>query len=130
MSSVEPALHHIKVQRNADWFEEIQIVLVDSTELEDVIGGSSSAGTPMDLTGCTAVSQVWNKDKTIKYADFVISFVNAASGILKRSLSKSLTATLPDEAFHDLLITNAANISQYYLEGMVYVSEGYSSVTV
>lgn len=127
MSSIEPAQHHIKIQKNADWSEEVQIVLVELTELEDVISGNSSTGTPIDLTGCIAVSQIWNKDKTIKYADFEITFTDRLNGMLRRSLTRTVTASLPDEAFQDLLITNAANVSQYYLEGLAYISEGYST---
>jgi hypothetical protein len=130
MSSVETAVHHIKVQRNADWQEELQIVLVDSTELQDIIEGQTATEQPVNLTGCTIISQVWNKGKTIKYADFSIEYTDRVNGIFKRSLSKVLTAGLPDEAVQDVLITNAAGLSYYYLEGMVYVSEGYSTATI
>lgn len=111
--SVQPGQHNISVQRRADY--DLQLQFKDSTDAA------------INLTGWTAYAQVWNVGRTTKYADFAVTYVNRATGTIKIALTDAQTATFPDEAYYDVLLENPSTLREYYLEGIVYVSEGYTA---
>ena len=111
--SVQPGQHNIAVQRRADFDLQLQF--------------KDSADAPIDLTGWTAYAQVWNRGRSTKYADFAITYVNRAQGTIKIALTDVQTAEFPDEAYYDVLLEDTAGLRNYYLEGIVYVSEGYTA---
>ena len=43
------------------------------------------------------------------------------------ALTDEQTATLPNEVYYDVLLTNPSGLKEYYLEGIIYVSEGYTA---
>jgi len=43
------------------------------------------------------------------------------------SLTDAQTATFPDEAYYDVLLETPALIRDYWIEGVIYVSEGYTA---
>lgn len=109
----KPGVYNIKLQRRADCI--VNIVLKDST------------GTPLNLTGWTALAQVWNTSRTTKYADFTVTYVNRSSGSISISLSATQTAGLPTESQYDLMLINTSGVKEYYLEGTVTALEGYTA---
>lgn len=111
--AISPGVYHIPLQRRADHPLTLQF--------------KDSAGAPINLTGWTAEAQVWNKSRTTKYADFAVTYTNRAAGTIDILLTDTQTATFPNEAFYDVLLTNPAGLKEYYLEGNVYVSEGYTA---
>jgi len=111
--SVQPGQHNIAVQRRADYDLQLQF--------------KDSADAPIDLTGWTAYAQVWNRGRSTKYADFAVTYVNRAQGTIKIALTDVQTAAFPDEAYYDVLLEDTAGLRNYYLEGIVYVSEGYTA---
>ena len=111
--SVQPGQHNIAVQRRADFDLQLQF--------------KDSADAPIDLTGWTAYAQVWNRGRSTKYADFAVTYVNRAQGTIKIALTDVQTAAFPDEAYYDVLLEDTAGLRNYYLEGIVYVSEGYTA---
>lgn len=111
--AITPGTYNISLQRRADY--SVQLQFKDST------------GTPINLTGWSAAAQAWNKERTTKYADFTITYTNRATGIITILLTNIQTAIFPDEAYYDVLLTNPAGLKEYYLEGIIYVSEGYTS---
>jgi hypothetical protein len=111
--SVQPGQHNIAVQRRADCDLQLQF--------------KDSADAPIDLTGWTAYAQVWNRGRSTKYADFAVTYVNRAQGTIKIALTDAQTAEFPDEAYYDVLLEDTAGLRNYYLEGSVYVSEGYTA---
>jgi hypothetical protein len=111
--SVQPGQHNIAVQRRADFDLQLQF--------------KDSADAPIDLTGWTAYAQVWNRGRSTKYADFAITYVNRAQGTIKIALTDTQTAAFPDEAYYDVMLEDTAGLRNYYLEGIVYVSEGYTA---
>jgi len=111
--SVQPGQHNIAVQRRADFDLQLQF--------------KDSADAPIDLTGWTAYAQVWNRGRSTKYADFAVTYVNRAQGTIKIALTDTQTAAFPDEAYYDVLLEDTAGLRNYYLEGIVYVSEGYTA---
>ena len=84
--SVQPGQHNITVQRRADYDLQLQF--------------KDSAGVGIDLTGWTAYAQVWDANRTTKYADFAITYLDRATGQIRIALTDMQTATFPDEAFY------------------------------
>lgn len=111
--SVSPAPYNIAPQRRADYILSLQFK--DSTNVA------------INLTGYIVYAQVWDKSRTTKYADFTVTYVDRAQGRVKIALSDTQTTTLPDECFYDVMLENPSGIREYYLEGNVYVSQGYTS---
>lgn len=111
--SVEPGQYNISLQRRADY--DLSLQFKDASDV------------PINLTGWTAYAQVWDQARTTKYADFAITYVNRTTGQIKISLTDVQTAAFPNEAFYDVLLEDTAGLRNYYLEGIVYVSEGYTA---
>ena len=102
------------VQRRSD--HAIQLVFKDSNN--DAI----------NLTGITVAAQVWEETRTTKYADFGVTYTNRSTGTIDIALTDTQTATFsPNELKYDVLLTNPAGLKEYYLEGTIYVSEGYTT---
>ena len=111
--SVQPGQHNIEVQRRADY--DLSLQFKDST------------GAAINLTGWTAYAQVWDVGRTVKYADFAITYTNRSTGTISIALTDVQTATLPDEAYYDVLLEDGSGLRNYYLEGIMYVSQGYTA---
>jgi hypothetical protein len=111
--SIQPGQHNISVQRRADY--DLQLQFKDSTDAA------------INLTGWTAYAQVWNVGRTTKYADFAVTYTNRATGSINIALTDTQTAAFPDEAYYDVLLEDSSGLRNYYLEGIVYVSEGYTA---
>ena len=103
------------VQRRSDHTESIRIT--DSTD------------SAVNLTGFTIAAQVWDKERTGKYADFTVNYTNRANGEFELSLTHQQTRLfVPDELSYDVLLLNVAGKREYYLEGNIFVSEGYTTI--
>jgi hypothetical protein len=111
--AIQPGQYNISLQRRADY--SITLQFKDSTD------------TAIDLTGWSAAAQAWNQGRTTKYADFTVTYTNRATGTIAIALTDEQTALLPDEAYYDVLLTNSSGLKEYYLEGIIYVSEGYTA---
>lgn len=111
--SIQPGQYNFPLQRRSD--HAITLRFKDST------------GTAMDLTGWTVAMQVWNQGRTTKYIDAGITYTNRVGGIVDILMTDDQTAGLPNEAFYDVLLTNPSGLKEYYLEGIIYVSEGYTA---
>jgi hypothetical protein len=111
--AVSPGTYNIRLQRRADYSVALQF--------------NDSTGAAINLTGWTVYAQAWNRDRTTKYADFAITYTNRASGQITISLTDSQTTTFPNECYYDVLLENPSTIREYYLEGTIYVSEGYTA---
>ena len=111
--AVTPGTYNITLQRRADYSVTLQF--------------KDSAGATINLTGWIAAAQVWNQNRTTKYADFTVTYTNRSTGTIEIALSDTDTATFPNEAYYDVLLTNPSGLKEYYLEGIVYASEGYTA---
>jgi hypothetical protein len=60
----------------------------------------------IDLTGWTAAAQIWDKGRTVKYADFAVTYTDRVEGLIKISLTDAQTTTLPDTCYYDVLLTD------------------------
>tara|TARA_R100001460_G_scaffold65969_1_gene106308 strand:+ start:179 stop:523 length:345 start_codon:yes stop_codon:yes gene_type:complete len=103
------------VQRRSDHTESIRI--------------TDSNDDAVDLSGATIAAQVWDKERTGKFADFLIAYTNRTNGEFTMSLSHTQTLQFtPNELAYDLLILNSGGKREYYLEGTIFVSEGYTTI--
>ena len=111
--AVSPGTYNIRLQRRADYSVALQF--------------KDSTGAPINLTGWTAYAQAWNKNRTTKYADFAITYTSRPSGQIAIALTDTQTTAFPDECYYDVLLENPSGLREYYLEGTIYVSEGYTA---
>jgi hypothetical protein len=111
--SIQPGQHNITIQRRADYDLSLQF--------------KDSAGANINLTGWAAYAQVWDRGRITKYADFAVIYTDRATGQISIALTDTQTATFPNEAFYDVLLEDSSGLRNYYLEGIVYVSEGYTA---
>ena len=111
--AISPGLHNITVQRGADWSESIELT------------GSDDAA--IDLAGYTITAQAWDKDREVKYADFTITYTNRTLGKFDFSLTDTQTVDFPETLYYDLLLEyTPTGKKEYYLEGTITVSQGYT----
>lgn len=111
--SISPGQYDISLQRRADYSVTLQF--------------KDSTNTPINLTGWIVAAQVWNQGRTTKYADFAVTYTNRSTGTVAIALTDDQTTTFPNEAYYDVLLTNGSGLKEYYLEGIIYVSEGYTA---
>ena len=111
--AISPGTYNISLQRRADYSVTLQF--------------KDSSGTAINLTGWTVEAQAWNQGRTTKYADFAVTYTDRSTGTVAIALTDEQTATLPNEAYYDVLLTNGSGLKEYYLEGIIYVSEGYTA---
>lgn len=88
-----------------------------------------STGAGLNISGWTVLAQVWDKSRATKYGDFTVSVTNATTGQVSLTLPYTVTAVLPDEARYDVMLINTTGLREYYLEGIVRCSEGYTAPT-
>ena len=111
--AISPGTYNISLQRRADYSVTLQF--------------KDSSGTAINLTGWTVEAQAWNRGRTTKYADFAVTYTDRATGTVAIALTDEQTASFPNEAYYDVLLTNGSGLKEYYLEGIIYVSEGYTA---
>ena len=112
--AISPGIYNMTVQRRAD--HSIQLVFKDSTN------------TAINLTGFTVAAQVWEETRTTKYADFAVTYTNRTAGTVDIALTDVQTATFTPEVLkYDVALTNGSGLKEYYLEGTIFVSEGYTA---
>ena len=112
--AITPGTYNMTVQRRAD--HSIQLVFKDS---------SNAA---ISLVGYTVAAQVWDEPRSNKYADFAVTYTNRSTGTVDIALTDTQTGTFTPEVLkYDVALTNPAGLKEYYLEGDIFMSEGYTS---
>lgn len=110
---MNPGIYNIRPQRRADFPLNLTF--------------KTSEGDPIDLADYTVLAQVWDKCRTTKYGDFSVDTADEAEGNVVLTLDYITTELLPDEAYYDvMLINDTTGLRQYYLEGIVRPSQGYT----
>ena len=77
-------------------------------------------GTPLDLTGYTAKSEVRKHPQSVGAATtFSVSFVDRSNGLIRLSLNRSETVKLkPGRYVYDVMFTDSSNKKSIVVEGM------------
>ena len=112
--AIAPATYNMTVQRRSD--HSVDLVFKDGN------------GAAINLTGYTVAAQVYDESRSTKYADWTVAYTNRSGGIVDISLSDTDTATFtPSILFYDVLLTEPGGSKNYYLEGKLFISEGYTA---
>ena len=112
--AIQPGTYNFTVQRRSD--HSIPLVFKD---------GNNAA---ISLIGYTVVAQVWEETRTTKYADFTTTYTDRTAGSVSIGLTDVQTATFtPNVLKYDVLLVDGSGNKEYYLEGTIFVSEGYTS---
>jgi len=111
--AVVPGSYSFTLQRRADYSLDLQF--------------KDSSDAVIDLTGYTVYAQVWNEGRTTKYADFSVAYTNRTHGQITISLTDTQTSTFIDDLRYDVLLEDSGGTREYYLEGTITVSQGYTS---
>ena len=112
--AIQPGVYNFTLQRRSD--HSIQIIFKD---------GNNAA---INLNGYTVEAQVWEETRTTKYADFSVAYTNRSAGTIDISLTDTQTATFGiPKLKYDVLLTSPSGLKEYYLEGDITMSEGYTS---
>lgn len=83
---------------------------------------------PINLTGHTVIAQIWDEKRRRKYADFDITYVNRAGGIVSIGLDSDITKDLSKPGEWDLMVVYNNTEKQYWLEGNVSIDPGYTDI--
>ena len=112
--AIQPGTYNFTLQRRSD--HSIPLLFKD---------GNDAA---INLTGYTVEAQVWEETRTTKYADFTTPYTDRSAGSVSIALTDTQTATFtPDILKYDVLLTDPSGSKEYYLEGTIFVSEGYTA---
>ena len=112
--AIAPATYNMTVQRRSD--HNVDLIFKDNT------------GNPINLTGFTVAAQVWEEKRKRKYADFGITYTDRSAGKIAIALTDTQTSQFSlDELKYDVMLTNPSGLKEYYLEGTIFVSEGYTA---
>lgn len=111
--AVNPGTYNFTLQRRSDWSLILQF--------------KDSTGTAINLTGYTVYAQAWDKARSTKYADFTVAYTDRSDGKVTISLTDTQTATFIDELYYDVLLEDGSGLREYYLEGVIFVSQGYTA---
>jgi|TARA_B100001939_G_scaffold220484_1_gene189767 hypothetical protein len=111
--AVQPGTYNFTLQRRSDHSLDLQF--------------KDSNNAAIDLTGYTVYAQAWDEGRTTKSADFTVVYTNRSNGQIQISLTDTQTATFPDELRYDVLLENSSGLREYYLEGIIFVSQGYTA---
>ena len=112
--AIAPGTYDMTIQRRSD--HSVNFELKDS---------NNSA---VNLTGCTLTSQVWDESRTSKAADATITVTNAAGGLFTWKATDTQTTTLTATEYkYDILLTDGSGNKEYWVEGTIYMSEGYTA---
>ena len=110
----EPGIYNFTLQSRSD--HTIPLIFKDSKNAA------------INLTGVAVAEQVWEQTRTQKYDDIADNDTERRAGSVSISLTDVQTATFtPDILRYDVLIVDGAGSKEYYLEGTIYMSEGYTT---
>ncbi len=113
--AIEPGTYNFTLQRRSD--HTIPLIFKD---------GNNNA---INLTGFTVAAQVWEETRTTKFADFSVAYTDRVAGSVSITLTDAQTATFTPEILkYDVLLIDAGGNREYYLEGTIFMSEGYTTV--
>ena len=112
--AIIPWKKNVTIQRRADFPKKLTF--------------KDSTGSAINLSGYTVAAQVYDESRSTKYADWVITYTDRSNGIIDMNLTDTATATFtPSILFYDVLLTEPSGSKNYYLEGKLFVSEGYTA---
>ena len=111
--AIAPGTYDMTIQRASD--HNVSVTLKDS-------GGSA-----VNLSGYSIASQIWDSGRTSKAADVTCAITSAANGTWTWTVTDTQTATFTsDEYKYDVLLTNGSGLKEYWIEGTIFMDQGYT----
>tara|TARA_Y100001938_G_scaffold145662_2_gene222831 strand:+ start:1013 stop:1354 length:342 start_codon:yes stop_codon:yes gene_type:complete len=112
--AIAPGTYDMTIQRRSD--HSVNFELKDSNNAA------------VNLTGYTLTSQVWDESRTSKAADATITVTNTTGGLFTWKVTDTQTTTFTATEYkYDILLTNGSGDKEYWVEGTIYMSEGYTA---
>jgi hypothetical protein len=84
-------------------------------------------GVAINATGYQLVAQVWDRRRTVKYADLTVSWIEQSAGLFELVLQYPGTTTVVNDGVWDLLVIEPNGDRYYWLEGVAYLDPGHSA---
>ena len=107
-----PGKHDITIYQGATF--ELQVQYKDPS------------GVPVNMSGYTVVSKLYDRLRVNKLADFSVSYVTQSSGIFKIRLEASGTSGITEQGQYDILVSEPDGDVYYILEGTAFLNPGVS----
>ena len=108
--------------------QKVDFELVRRSDFDLRLTFKDSTSTAINLTGYTVAGEVYNEDRTTKYADIGVAYTNRPNGIVDISLTDTQTATFsPDFVNYDIKLTQPNGKENVYIRGRFFVLEGYAA---
>ena len=86
-----------------------------------------SNNTKVNLTGFTVAAEVYDEGRTKKFADFNVVYTDRPNGTIDLKLVDTDTVNFYlDKLSYDVKLTDPSGIQMYYLEGTLFINEGYT----
>ena len=112
--AISPGTYNMTIQRRSDHSVDFQ--LIDSNSVN------------VNITGYTVASQVWNEERTSKVADATITVTSASGGAFTWKLTDTQTSIFLLSTYkYDILLINPSGDKEYWVEGTITMSEGYTT---
>jgi len=112
--AIEPGTYNMTIQRRSD--HSVSVTLKDSNNAA------------VNLQGYSIASQIWDPGRTTKAADVSCAITSANTGTWTWTLTDTQTTALTgDEYKYDVQLTNPAGLKEYWLEGIIFMDEGYTA---
>lgn len=105
----------------------VNLVVEQGTDFEASLTVKTSDGTPLNLTGYTAVARMKKSYYSTTYTDFTIVWVDRPNGIIRLTMTNSLTSQLEGGRYvYDLTISapGLGGKKTRVIEGLVTVTPG------
>jgi hypothetical protein len=112
--AIAPGTYDMTIQRRSD--HSVSVTLKDSNNAA------------VNLSGYSIASQIWDSGRTTKAADVTCTFTNQVGGVFDWTVPDNITAGMSASEYrYDVLLTNPAGLKEYWLEGTIYMDEGYTA---
>mgnify|MGYP003132403633 CR=1 FL=1 len=112
--AIAPGTYDMTIQRRSD--HNVSITCKDSD------------GAVINMAGYSIASQIWDSGRTTKAADVTCTYTNQTNGAFDWKVTDTQTTTFTaDEYKYDLLVTDPSGLKEYWLEGTIYMDEGYTA---
>lgn len=103
MARISPATYSLRIPQRATLEEPFVL---------------KAAGEPLDLTGYTILASIWkDRDRREKIIDLTVIYVNRSLGSIKVRADRTVTRTITQSGFWDMLVIEPGGDADYWLEG-------------
>tara|TARA_R100000773_G_C4135132_1_gene64227 strand:+ start:35 stop:376 length:342 start_codon:yes stop_codon:yes gene_type:complete len=111
--AIIPASKNFDIVKKADF--PLKLTFKDST------------GSAINLNGYTVAAQVWDINRKVKFADWVVTYTDRANGIVDIRLTDVQTDNfIVGTLKYDVKLTEPSGDEYYYIKGNLNVSQGYT----